>query len=114
MGGRVVCNAAEQKLPLISAGKAGLEGKRKIELEGSSYLKLVYLSWTELLSLCSGSSYEAVQGSWIDSGRTGGTQTEVQCTCSVAECTQHVHCKLNSVAAVHTAHAVYYTLQIAV
>ena len=38
------------------------------------------------------------------------TQTEVQCTCSVAECTLHVHFKLNSVAAVYTAHAVYYTL----
>ena len=42
------------------------------------------------------------------------SQTEVQCTCSVAECTLHVHCKLNSVAAVYTAHAVYYTLQAAV
>ncbi len=37
-------------------------------------------------------------------------QTEVQRTCSVAECTLHVHCKLNSVAAVYTAHAVYFSL----
>ncbi len=35
------------------------------------------------------------------------TQTEVQCTCSVAKCTLHVNRKLNSVAAVYTAHAVY-------
>ena len=41
------------------------------------------------------------------------TQTEVQCTCSVVECTLLVHCYPNSVAGVYTAHAVYYTLQAA-
>ncbi len=40
--------------------------------------------------------------------------TEVECTCSVAECTLHVNCKLNSAHAVYTDHAVYYTLQTAV
>ena len=42
------------------------------------------------------------------------SKTEVQCTCSVVECTLQVHCKLNSVVGVHTDHVVYYTLQTAV
>ncbi len=45
---------------------------------------------------------------------TAATLFSLQCTCSVAECTLQVHCKLNSVAAVYSAHAVNYTMQAAV
>ncbi len=34
----------------------------------------------------------------------------MQCSGVYTACTLHVHCKVNSVAAVYTAHAVYYTL----
>ena len=40
-------------------------------------------------------------------------QTEVECTCSVVQCTLHVHGNPNSVAGVYTACAVKYTLQAA-
>ena len=37
------------------------------------------------------------------------SQTEVECTCSVVQCTLQVHCSSSSVAGVYTAHAVYHT-----